>query len=381
MSLETAQQYEDNEQYAQAYEEYKKYFAQNPRDLGVMERLGHLAIVLGEKDEAETYYSNILEFDATNTMAYEQLMDIYADKNRYKYYVCRANLNSVEQKYEHAINDYKKALSQAKEDSEILAARFVLATLYEQAGNNAKAADEYLRVLDFEDTNEEVYLKLANLYVKDGADASAADILERARKCGFDSQKVRENLALICLRTGNPQQAMELTQDDFVKATALLDLGQTDDAWKIIEKSNFADLKARYYYETGDNEKALAAVDEFEKQSKNAAMPHQMRALVYESLGDDFNAHLSWGKFHVVRGNKDIAVNEFLEAYRINPNDADLTARLAAIYDEMGDKHYAVEFYEKLAKLEPNNKMAAQKLEEYGNEECFLDKIFGFLKG
>ncbi len=162
--MQKAQQYEDNEQYDQAYEEYKKIFTKYPRDLSVMERLGHLAVMLGKKDEAQDYYSKILEFDATNTMAYEQLMDIYADTDRYKYYVCRANLNSVEQKPENAINDYKKAISHAQEEQQILSARFVLATLYEQIGKTSKAIDEYLKIMDYEGLNEEIYLKLAKLY-------------------------------------------------------------------------------------------------------------------------------------------------------------------------------------------------------------------------
>jgi tetratricopeptide (TPR) repeat protein len=311
----------------------------------------------------------MLEFDATNTMAYEQLMDIYADTDRYKYYICRANLHSVEQHFEHAINDYKKALAQ--EDT--LAARFALAALYEQTGKNAKAIDEYLRVLDHEEADEEVYLKLANLYAKEGAPDAAIGILEKK-----DSPKIRENLAKLYLTTGQAQKALELTDDEHTKATALLDAGKYEQAKELVKK--YPDLKARYYYETGDHEKALKAVDEFEKKAKNSPLPYQMRALIYENLEDDFNAHLNWGKYHILRGNKDIAINEFLEANRLESDNADLVARLAALYDEMGDKDYAMEFYEKLAKLEPKNKFAAQKLEEFGSEEGFLDKIFAFFK-
>ncbi len=301
-------------------------------------------------------------------------MDIYADTDRYKYYVCRANLQSVEQRYESAINDYKKAICHAQTDEQILSARFVLATLYEQTKNNSKAIDEYLRVLDCDGVNEEVYLKLANLYIKEDAPAAAIDILERKS----DSPKIRQELAKLYLHTGQSQKAAEFTDDEYIKAAAMIDLGEYEKAWELVQKGNFTDLKARYYYETGDSEKALAAVDEFEEKEKKSAVVHQMRALVYENLEDDFNAHLNWGKYHLVRGSKDIAVNEFLAAYKINPNDADLTSRLAALYDEAGDKDYAMEFYEKLARLEPTNKLAAQKISEFGREEGFLDKLITF---
>ena len=76
MSIALAEQYEENEEYEKAYEEYKKSYQSNPKDLGLLERLGHIAMMLDKKDEAADYYNTILEMDATNIMAYEQLMDI-----------------------------------------------------------------------------------------------------------------------------------------------------------------------------------------------------------------------------------------------------------------------------------------------------------------
>ena len=53
MSLQLAEQYEENEQYVQAYDEYKKLSERNPKDLSLLERLGHLAMLLDKKDEIE----------------------------------------------------------------------------------------------------------------------------------------------------------------------------------------------------------------------------------------------------------------------------------------------------------------------------------------
>ncbi|MDR1168795.1 MAG: hypothetical protein LBK53_07930 [Heliobacteriaceae bacterium] len=390
MSLKSAQQYEDNEQYEQAYEEYKKIYAKTPKNLSVLERLGHIAVVLKEKNEAAGYYSEILELDATNVMAYEQLMDIYADTDRYKYYVCRANLHSVEQKTEHAVSDYKKALANANEEAEIIPARFVLAALYEQLGQNTKAIDEYLKILDYENTHEDVYLKLANLYTKENIVHSAVDVLERARANGFDTANIRESLAQLYLRSGSSQAAMEITDNELTKIRAMLDSGNAAQAWELIQcaekrykhDKEFLALKAQYYYENKENEKALEAVAEFEKFEKNSPLTYQMRAMIYENSGDEFNAHLNWGLYNILRGSKDIAVNEFLEAYKINGSSADLINRLAMLYEETGDKHYAAEFYEKLFALEPENKTALEKLADfresigdYKMQEEYLEKL------
>ena len=56
MSIQLAEQFEANEQYEQAFEEYKKVYEQNPDDLGILERLGHLALILEKPDDAANYY-------------------------------------------------------------------------------------------------------------------------------------------------------------------------------------------------------------------------------------------------------------------------------------------------------------------------------------
>ena len=108
MSLQLAEQFEANEQYEQAYEEYKKLYAATPDDIGLLERLGHISLILEKQDEAASYYYEILKRDVTNALAYDQLISIYENTDRYKYYIYRGNKNSIEGKLDFAINDFKK---------------------------------------------------------------------------------------------------------------------------------------------------------------------------------------------------------------------------------------------------------------------------------
>ena len=295
MSLQTAEQFEENEQYTQAFEEYKKLYERNPKDLSLLERLGHLSMLLDNKEEAAKYYSEILESDATNVLAYEQLMDIYVSTDKYKYYIYRGNMHTVEHKLEHAINDYKKAINCAQEDKDIISARFVLGTLYEQEGNNVKAIDEYLKVIEHEDSHEEVYIRLANLYVKEDAIPSAIDVLERGRKAGFDKTNLKEQLADLYLKKGNPEKAIEITSDELTKVKCLLDMDKKSEAFEKLQKMEgqynhipqFYSLKAQYYYMTKDFDKALECVEEFDKYEKNSPLTYQMRALIYEEKNEN----------------------------------------------------------------------------------------------
>lgn len=373
MSLQTAEQFEENEQYTQAFEEYKKLYERNPKDLSLLERLGHLSMLLDNKEEAAKYYSEILESDATNVLAYEQLMDIYVTTDKYKYYIYRGNMHTVEHKLEHAINDYKKAINCAQEDKDIISARFVLGTLYEQEGNNIKAIDEYLKVIEHEDTHEDVYIKLANLYVKEDAVPSAIDVLERGRKAGFDSVNLNEQLADLYLKNGNPEKALEVTTDELTKVKCLLDMDKKSEAFEKLQKMEgqynhipqFYSLKAQYYYMTKDFDKALECVEEFDKYEKNSPLTYQMRALIYEEKNDDYNSYLNWGKYNLVRGNKDIAINEFLNANQIKDDDINILNTLAMLLEESGDKNHAMEFYEKISKLDETDKKSLQKLAEF----------------
>lgn len=374
MSITQAEQYEDNEQYDKALEEYKKSYESNPRDLSLLERLANLSNMLGKKDDAEEYYNKILELDATNVMAYEQLMDIYVTTDKFKYYIYRGNLHSVQHQYEHAINDYRKALNFCHDNQEAqTSTRFVLGTLYEQTGNPVKAIDEYLKVLDFDHTHAEVYTRLANLYIIEDAPASAVETLERAIKDGFDTDIIREQLSRLYLKNNQPQLAKETTNNELFKIKCMLVAGEEDEALKELtrvedkykDNAELYALKAQYYYETKDFDKALENVLEHSKLLPNSAVGFQMAALIYEGKKDDYNAALNWGRFNLARGNKDVAINEFLNAYQLKEDDADLLQTLAILLENAGEKHHSMEFYEKLQRLEPANRMALQKLADY----------------
>ncbi len=373
MSIQLAEQFEENEQYQEAYEEYKKSYEKSPKDLSILERLGHIAMVLDKKDEAAEYYSKILEFDATNPTAYEQLMDIYISTDKYKYYIYRGNRHSIEHQLEHAINDYKKALAHTQDEKQIVMTRFTIATLYEQTNSPMKAIDEYLKVLEYEESHEEIFLKLANLYLKEDAQTSAIDILERGIKKGYTSPKMKETLSQLYLKNGQADKAKELTDDELFKIKCMFELDEIKEGYseliklkeKYKNKAQYHALLAQYYYLTEDYDKALLAVSEYDKYEKNSPLIYQMRAMIYENKNDDFNAHVNWGKYNLMRGNKDVAINEFLNADRINGKDADLTANLAALLEESGDRVHAMEFYEKLSQLEPNNKIALGKVSDF----------------
>lgn len=369
MSL--AEQYEEQEQYDKAYEEYKKELSAGRESAELYVKLGHLADILGKPEEATEYYRHVIRLNPNDIVAYDKLMDVSFDRDKFTYYLSRGQKHILEQQFEHAINDFKKAIASGNaDDDQIAHTRYMLADLYEQAGKYNQAIDEYLKISDTDEATSQTYLKLANLYDKTDFTESAVEILQRAKDEGFEG--LEDALAKYYSKTNNPEKALELTSDELLKARSLMELGRNDEAIELLESihdkykkdSRYAALIAQYYYETGDLDTALERVNEFANIEPNSPLIYQMRALIYEKKGDEFNEHINWAKFNVLRGDTDIAINEYLIAHQLDEKNIEVLTTIADMLD-VSDKNRSVEFYEKMLDLDPNNKRALQKLCEF----------------
>ena len=110
---------------------------------------------------------------------------------------------------------------------------------------------------------------------------------------------------------------------------------------------------------------ALEAVDEFEKFAKNSPLIYQMRAMIFDEQQKDYEAHINWAKYNILRNNTDVALNEYMQAYSIKDDAAELVFTIANLLDTLDDKTRANEFYERLVQLEPNNKKALERLADF----------------
>ena len=91
MTIELAEQFEEQEQYEQAFAEYKRLLAKKETSIDLLQRTANVALILGKTEEASELLSKILKLDPENIMCYEQLMDIYNETDKYKYYICNPN--------------------------------------------------------------------------------------------------------------------------------------------------------------------------------------------------------------------------------------------------------------------------------------------------
>lgn len=368
-NMKLAEQLEQDEKYEEAYAEYRKELPHKQGDVELLTKLAHLALILEKKDEAKAYYGRILEIDPPNILAHEQLIDIFATEDRFRYYLLRGNLHSLQQQFSHAKNDYKKAIDNAKDQTEALPARFLLAGLCEGQEKYQEAIDEYLKISDYDEKNQVIFLKLAELYEKTEGIVASIEILERGLKDrGFEDFK--EILAGYYIRNSQPEKALEYTKNDLTKARALMDLEKNEEAFEILNKvkNNYKEnplihsLLAQYYFQKGIKEEAFKEIDEYAKLEPNSPLIYQMRALIYEKEGDSFNEHVNWGKYNILKGEKEVALNEYLTAYQFDNSNAELIETIAIQLEGLKDYTKACEFWERLADINPKNSTALQKL-------------------
>lgn len=370
--MKLAEQLEIDEKYEEAYAEYRKELPHKQNDIELMTKLAHLALILDKKDEAKAYYAKILELDPSSILAHEQLIDLYVHEDKFKYYLLRGNLHALQQQMSYAKGDYKKAIENAKDQVEALPARYLFAGLCEGQEKYQEAIDEYLRISDYDEQNPIIYLKLAELYEKTEGLIASIEILEKGLKeKGF--KDFEEILSGYYIRNSQPEKAIELTKNELTKARALMDLDKNDEAFEILNKVKdqynnqplMHSLLAQYYFQKGMKDEAFREIDEFAKLDPKSPLIYQMRALIYESEGDSFNEHLNWAKYNTLKGDKDVALNEYLTAYQFNNNNAELIETIAAQLEAQKDITKACEFYERLIELEPKNINALEKLAQF----------------
>ena len=385
--MKLAEQLEMDEKYEEAYAEYKKELPNKQGDVELLTKLAHIALILDKKDDAKIYYGRILEVDPPNILAHEQLIDLFANEDKFKYYLLRGNLHALQQQLSHAKSDYKKAIDNATTQEEALPARYLHAGLCEGQKKYQEAIDEYLRIADYDEKNPVVFLKLAELYEKTEGIVAAIEILERGLKEG-GFKEFEEILAGYYIRNSQPEKALKLTENELTKARALMDTDKNDEAFEILDKSRnkynnmamFHSLLAQYYFQKGNKDEAFAEIDEFAKLEPKSPLIYQMKALIYEQEGDSFNEHINWGKYNILKGEKEVALNEYMTAYQYNNKDAELIETIAVQLEALKDQTKACEFYERLIEVEPKNTNALQKLASFRDSIGDYSGAFEYLE-
>ncbi len=308
-------------------------------------------------DNALKIYEDIIKLNPADEVALSCVMDIYLEKDdKFHYYLARANVNIAQGKLEYAINDTKKALELNLDNIE---ARRKLARLYRVDNKNLKAIDEFLKLLEISSKELDVYFELADLYMREQSIDSAVSIAKKGIEQFPSDVNLKNMLAQIYFSANDYKSALEVVEDDFLRTKILLQDEQNEKAKEIldkfdpkkindIQKRNYYVLKAQYLYNTKKFNEALKEIEEYVKLSGPDPVSFQMKALIFEELNDEFNAHTNWGFCYKLQGKFDDAIVEFDNAYQKNQKDKTVLIELANLYQHNKERFVAIEYWQKV---------------------------------
>ena len=318
-------------------------------------------------------YQEIIMLNPADEVALSCVMDIYLElDDKFNYYLARANVNIAQNKLEYAINDTKKALDL---DMENIDTRRKLARLYRVDNKPLKAIDEFLRILELSDKELDVYFELADLYMRQDSIESAIDIAKKGLDVFPSDANLKNMLAQLYFKANDYKAALEVVEDELLKIKILLQDSQNDKAKESLskidfnrlnelQKRNYFILSAQYLYNTSQYQEALSEIDAYCALSAPDAVSFQMRALIYEELKDDFNAHLNWGFCYKIQGKFDDAIVEFDHAYQENSSDKTVLIELAKLYEQNKERFVAMEYWQKVYDID-NDPQAKEVLAEF----------------
>ena len=365
--LEQAQMLIDEEHYERAYELLTNAYEKMKDNVEYLEKIALLAKTMEKTEEAQKYWEELVKVDANSVVGYSELLDLYIDKDKYKYYITRAKYKILNNKVSQSIDDYKKAINSTQDEEEIINARFLLAKVYEAEKKIQNAIDEYYRIIEHHD-DMAIYYKLADLYCLMDDRYSAINILERGVKAFPNVKELGQYLSALYLKEGEYDKSLEYARDDYSRVKAYLMKGDNESARKLLEEkndetnANYHALYAEYYYNKKDYEKCSEYIDKFAQLSPQNPLVYQMRALVCDEKNDVYGYHYNMGRCHSYNGNYELALAEYLNAHRANPNKSETIKEIIKINEAKGDNTSLMEFYEKLNRQEPDNTIALEGL-------------------
>ena len=356
-----------------------------------LEKMHQTAAGLYENKDLEgalKIYEDIIKIIPNDEVALSCIMDIYLEQgDKFNYYLSRANVNIAQNKLEYAINDTKKALDL---DMDNINARRKLARLYKVDNKNLKAIDEFIKLLELSPSELDAYFELVDLYMKEGAIESAISIAKKGLEEFKDEINLRNMLAQLYFKANDFKEALKVVEDDFLKIKILLQDEQNEEANECLKKydskklneiqeKSYHILKAQYLYNTKNFKEALEEIDKYTKIATCDAISFQMKALIYEEMEDEFNAHLNWGFCFKLQGKFDDAIVEFTHAYQVNPNDKTVLIELAKLYMQNKERFVAIEFWEKVYAID-KDEQAKEILAEFYYSEGNFEKAEQFGK-
>jgi superkiller protein 3 len=383
LKYKLAELYENADEYEKALDIYNEYYQKKPDDKDICERVAHVSRILGDNEKAIEIYNKLLKIEPDNIVALTQLAELYENTDKLLCYVTKARVSEQEGTLSQAISAYKKALSEADNPQDTIYIRLAIAEIYVKQENYYKALDEYLSILEIDSNNYKVYKNLAEAYIKLDNPEAAAEAYEKANEIYPDDIEVLKKLANVYLDIENSEKAFELLEKimklepndlfiriDLAKSCIAMnnDARAIEELEKVIKKEprnvEAIGVLVDYHIIKKDYNNALEYIDKIKEYIPKSPFGYKKAGEIYEITGDSFASHYNFGFYHDLKGEKQLAIDEFTWALEKYPENFEILHKLANLYEEIGEEYIAAEYYLKAYKLDKENLQPLKKLSD-----------------
>lgn len=266
--------------------------------------------------------------------------------------------------YDRLIEEDREALSKAidytreamEEDEKIPQYPWLLADLYQKAGEFKKAIPLYQKVLELDNTLYNALIDLGNAYEALGQDEKAIEVMEKGAQYLEHHDYVHNSLMNLYLR----RFARGREQEDFDKA-----LVHADAQLEIIENDYFYRERAYLYIEDMQLENALQDIKKSYELAPDDLYALSSMGYIHQLIGDyetairyyekaekhaetkaqKFSLYRWWAPIYERAGQFENALNCYLKCQDIDREAIEIPEKIAEIYMRMNQYEKAAKYY------------------------------------
>ncbi len=360
------------QQYESAVQYLKKSHRYNPDDRETINYLGEAYFNLKDYQNALTYYELLFKMDPYNTTAENNLLYLYSNLKMEK-----KQLELYRQLMNYYPGDTQRAIQYAmallrekkveeaqqvlrgvvKEDSTQLNALFVLGNLHEINRDTTTAVQIYHKILKSDPLNEDALTHLYRIYRSRQNWNGIEQTYNSVVAADSSNSQARLVLAEAYYYDEKGDSAAQLLQpvldDSNYRSGALELLGRI-----AFDNKNYAEAENYFKALTGENPQNrfgwlfLSLLYNQQKQYQNSVDILKQAFIIHK---DDPVLLGMYGTTLDQMGKGEEALEPLEKAHRLDPNDVNTIASLAALYDKLKMWDKSDSLYEAVLQKLPNN--------------------------
>lgn len=323
--------YYNQDKYAEAMEYYQKSFNSDSTDAQALVFYGICNYMLQKPEIAFEYYHKGLKQDPTYSTAYNQLGIYYRDKEMYK----------------EAIQQYLTAF---EKDSTYFKAFYKIGDIYNYYTDEYELAEKaYLKYLEFDKTNSDLYLELGNsLYYQKKYDESLKAFME-SLALNDKYKGTHLDIGLVYTELGEYNKALQYYKQaleiDSTYALCYANMGELYETMEIYSDAIDCYLKAmkfnkkyEYHYYT------IGSILSNRMKKYNEAIPYYEKYIVYAP--DRYLGYQGIGYAYLYQDKPKKALPYFEQGIQKEPDEAWNYYNMTCYYSLTGDAPKALEYLE-----------------------------------